>query len=138
MANTASRIAICHGWPSLSSIGCSATAPIVAAGTVAITISHAEPLVLVGDLAPARAAHHSARVAQEVVPEVGDHRHQRAEVQRDVEGLVEVRVLLEVVEVQHPWHEDQVPGRGDREELGQPLHDAEQQRLELVHERVSL
>ena len=41
MPNTPSRIAICHGWPSLSSMVLSATAPIAAAGTVAITISHA-------------------------------------------------------------------------------------------------
>jgi hypothetical protein len=50
-------------------------------------------------------------------------------VEGDVEGLVEVLVLLEVVPVEEPGNEDQVAGRRDRQELGQPLDDAEGERL---------
>jgi hypothetical protein len=50
-------------------------------------------------------------------------------VERDVEGLVEARVGLEVVPVREPRHEDQVARRGDRQKLGQPLRDAEDEGL---------
>ena len=60
---------------------------------------------------------------------------ERAEVQRDVERLVEAVVLLQVRPVGAPRNEDEVPRRRDREELGQPLHDAENERL-AVRQRV--
>ena len=137
-ANTASRIAICHGWPRSSSIRLSNSAPTTAAGIVAITINQPSRSSVVSTVRRRGAAHHSERVRAQIVAEVRQHGDERAGVQRDVEGLVELGVLLEIVEVEHPGHQDQVPGRGNRQELGQPLHDAQQQRLELVHEPVSL
>ena len=65
----------------------------------------------------------------DVPPEVPDDRHQRAEVERDVEGLVELVVLLKDLPVGKPRHEDQVTGRADREQLGRALDDAEHERL---------
>jgi hypothetical protein len=50
-------------------------------------------------------------------------------VQRDVERLVELVVLLEVRPVAEPRHEDQVARRRDRQELGEPLDDPEDERL---------
>jgi hypothetical protein len=66
---------------------------------------------------------------ENVRPEVDDDCDERPEVEGDVEGLVEVLVLLEVVPVEEPRHENQVAGRGDREQLGEALHDAEDERL---------
>ena len=51
------------------------------------------------------------------------------EVQRDVEGLVEAVVLLQIRPVGGPGNEDQVPGGRDRQELGEPLDEAEHERL---------
>ena len=45
--------------------------------------------------------------------------------ERDVEGLVELVVRLEVGPVGEPGNEDQVAGGGDRQKLGCPLDDAE-------------
>jgi hypothetical protein len=50
-------------------------------------------------------------------------------VERDIEGLVEAVVLLEVLPVRDPGHEDEVPRGGDRQELGQALDDPEDERL---------
>ena len=63
--------------------------------------------------------------AQDVRPEVRDDGDQCPEMQRDVERLVEVRVLLEVTPVAEPRDENQVAGGGDREQLGEALDDAE-------------
>ena len=49
--------------------------------------------------------------------------------QRDVEGLVELLVGLEVLPLEEPRNEDQVAGRGDGKELGRSLDDAEDERL---------
>ena len=62
-------------------------------------------------------------------PEVDDHGHERPEVERDVERLVEVLVRLEVVPVPDPGDEDQVARRGDRQQLGRALDDPERERL---------
>ena len=51
------------------------------------------------------------------------------EVERDVEGLVEAVVLLEVGPVRRPRDEDQMAGRRDRKQLGQPLDDPEHECL---------
>jgi hypothetical protein len=48
---------------------------------------------------------------------------------RHVERLVERVVLLEIPPLPEPRHEDQVPRRRDREELGRALDDAEHERL---------
>ena len=64
-------------------------------------------------------------------------RHERAEVERDVEGLVEAVVLLEVRPLGAPGNEDEVARGRDRQELGEPLHDAEDERL-AVRQRVRI
>ena len=64
--------------------------PTIAAGIVAIAIAHDDPLVVASRIA--RVAHRPEPrrdVADDVVPEVDDDRDERAEVERDVEGLVE-------------------------------------------------
>jgi hypothetical protein len=50
-------------------------------------------------------------------------------VERDVERLIERVMLLEVRPVAEPRHDDQVAGRRDRQELGHPLDDPEDERL---------
>ena len=65
----------------------------------------------------------------QVVPEVRPDRDERAEVERDVERLVERVVLLEVVPLEEPRDEDQVPRRRDRQQLGGPLDEPEDERL---------
>ena len=47
--------------------------------------------------------------------------------------LLNSSCVSQIVEVQEPGHEDQVPRRGDREELREPLDHAEDQRFELIH-----
>jgi hypothetical protein len=54
-------------------------------------------------------------------------------VKGDVEGLVEVFVVEQEGVVLQPRHEDQVARGGDRQELGQPLDDSQQQCLQLGH-----
>ena len=76
-----------------------------------------------------------ARELENVAPEVRDHRDERPQVERDVEGLVEGVVLLEVRPVPEPRHEDQVARRRDGQQLGEPLHDPEHQRLPLGERR---
>ena len=49
--------------------------------------------------------------------------------ERNVEGLVEAVVLLEVRPLRAPGDEDEVTRRGDREELGEALDDAEDEGL---------
>ena len=87
-----------------------------------------DPLVRAGNGA-ARKERNRRDVPREVLPEVRDDGDQGAEVEGDVEGLVELVVLLEAGPVGQPGHEDQVSGRRDRQELGRPLHQAEDERL---------
>ena len=65
----------------------------------------------------------------DVPPEVRRDGDERADVEADVERRVEGVVLLQVRPVEEPGHEDQVAGRGDRQELGQALNDPEHERL---------
>ena len=93
--------------------------------------------LLVGRLdspAPER-AQPRAHEAHEVAPEVRADGDERSEVQRDVERLVEAVVLLEVCPLGRPRNEDEVPRGGDRQELGEPLHDAEDERLPIRERR---
>ena len=55
-------------------------------------------------------------------------RQDGAELDQHREGLAEVLVL----EAEEALHQQQMPGRGHREEFGQPLHDAEREGLEQV------
>jgi hypothetical protein len=50
-------------------------------------------------------------------------------VERDVERLVEALVRLEVVPVEQPRDEDEVARGRDRQQLGQALDEAEDERL---------
>ena len=65
----------------------------------------------------------------DVAPEVRNHGDERSEMERDVERLVEAVVLLEVRPVGSPRHENEVPGRRDRKELGEALDDTQDERL---------
>src|SRR6266508_5381511 len=88
-----------------------------------------DPLVGPRDAAPTGGAEPCGHVADDVAPEVHDDGDERAQVERDVEGLVEVRVRLEVAPVREPRDEDQVSRGRDRQQLGQALHDSEYERL---------
>jgi hypothetical protein len=63
------------------------------------------------------------------VAEVHERPDQRPDVQRDVEGLVQVGVGQDRP-VEQPRDDDQVPRAGDRRELGYALRDAEDDRLQ--------
>ena len=86
-----------------------------------------DPLVRAGNGA-ARKERNRRDVPREVPPEVRDDGDQGAEVEGDVEGLVELVVLLEVVQSASQGTRI-VSGRRDRQELGRPLHQAEDERL---------
>ena len=86
-------------------------------------------LVRRDDPAPADAREPGSDQALDVVPEVGDDRDERPDVERDVERLVELLVGLEVLPLEEPRNEDQVARRGDGQELCGALHDAEHERL---------
>ena len=70
-----------------------------------------------------------AHQPDDVAPEVGADRHERPEVERDVERLVEAVVLLEERPLGRPRNEDQVAGGRDRQEFRQALDDPENERL---------
>ena len=70
-----------------------------------------------------------AEVQRDVGTEVDQGADQRSHVERDVEGLVERRVVDDVPP-EEPRDEDQVAGARDRSELRQSLGDAEHDRLE--------
>ena len=63
------------------------------------------------------------------MPEVRPDRDERPEVKRDVERLVEGVVVLEVVPLEEPRDEDEVPRRRDRQELRRALDDPQDERL---------
>ena len=86
-------------------------------------------LVLRLDGTSPHAAEPGDHVADQIAPEVRHDGDERAEMERDVERLVELLVLLQVRPVAGPRDEDQVPRRRDRQQLGEPLHEAEDQRL---------
>ena len=73
--------------------------------------------------------------SDDVAPEVGQHGEEGPGVQRHVEGLVEVRVVQQVVPVEEPRDDDQMGRAGDRQELGQSLREAENEGLEDAHGR---
>ena len=128
-APSARRIAICHGSPRLSAIKFSPASPTTPAGIVATTTNQA---IRSSDVSSGGVRSDVAERGDEpedVVPEVGAHGDERPEMERDVERLVEAIVLLEVRPVAEPGHEDEVSGRGDRQELREPLDDAEDERL---------
>ena len=99
-------------------------------GTVATATNQAIALGRRLDPPPARAlASHATTSSTTSSPEVADDRDERPEVQRDVERLVELVVRLEVRPVREPRDEDQMARGRDRQELREPLDDAEHERL---------
>ena len=92
---------------------------------------------VVGGLDAAAVADRTSRRGEpdDVAPEVRPDRDERAQVERDVERLVEAIVLLEIRPLGGPRNEDQVTRGRDREELGQALHEPEHERLP-VRQRV--
>ena len=62
-----------------------------------------------------------------VGPEVDEQREQRPDVEHDAERQ---RLDERVVPAEQERDDDQVPGRGDRQELGESLHDPHDQRLD--------
>ena len=88
-----------------------------------------DPLVGRCDAPASDRADPRAHQPDDVAPEVGADGDERAEVERDVERLVEAVVLLEVRPLGCPRDEDQVAGRRDRQELRQALDDPEDERL---------
>ena len=88
-----------------------------------------DPLVRSLDPPPPDALDEGLDQPADVTPEVDDDGKQRAEMKRDVERLVEVRMVLEVVPAKGPGDEDQVTRRGDRKQLGGALGDSEHERL---------
>jgi hypothetical protein len=87
------------------------------------------------DRAPARGLDEGAKVGDDLVTEVGDGGDQGPAVQGDIEGLVELLVVLQERVVLKPGNEDQVPGRRDRQELGEALDDPKEEGLEFGHRR---
>src|SRR6266545_2235169 len=88
-----------------------------------------DALVLVLDASATDASEPGPDEPHDVTPEIEDDRDERSEMKRDVEGLVEVRMLLEIGPAGKPRDENKVTGRGDRKELGRALHDSEDECL---------
>ena len=88
-----------------------------------------DALVGCGDLPASDRAEERAQQAADVPCEVRDDGRERAEVQRDVERLVEGVVLLEEAPVREPGNEDEMAGRRDGQQFGEPLGDSERQSL---------
>ena len=110
-------------------------APTSAAGTVATTSSQAmRPSVSIGRSRCQSRRRPSRDVADEVVAEVHDDGDERAEVQGDVERLLD-RCVAGRFPAEEPAREDQVPARRDRQELREPLHQAEHDGVEDRHRR---
>jgi hypothetical protein len=87
------------------------------------------------DAASADRVDPGAYESHDVAPEVRGDGDECSEVQRDVERLVEAVVLLEVRPVSGPRHEDEMTRGGDRQELREPLDDAEDECLTVRQRR---
>ena len=109
---TLNSIALMKSW---------ASAPTIAAGRNAISTPMTK-----------RRAAGSLNMPIAMLPEPGEiDRQQRqdgAELDQHREGLAEIVV----VEAEEALHQQQVPGRGHRQELGQALDDAEDEGLEKI------
>ena len=96
---------------------------------------HRDALVDGLDRAPAGGPEEGGEIGGHLVAEVRDRGDQGSGVERDVEGLVELLVVLQERVVLKPGDEDEVPGGGDRQELGEPLDDPQQEGLQFGHRR---
>ncbi len=96
------------------------------------------PLLRAPDPSVADAAKPGGDERGDVVPEVGDDGDQRPQMKRHVERLVEVGVLLEIGPVAEPRDENQMARGRDRQELGEPLHDSEGERLPVGEDALDL
>ena len=88
-----------------------------------------DALVSRPDCARAQAVPPGADELAELAPEVRDDRHERADVERHIERLVEVGMRLEIGPVEQPGDQDQVAGGRDRKQLGEALDGAEDEGL---------
>ena len=85
------------------------------------------------DAAPAQAVHPGAQDDDDLAPEVDQDGDERAEVQGDVEGLVEVGVELKKFQPNSHGTRMRWPELRDRQELGEPLDDAQDEGLQAAH-----
>ena len=133
---TMSDTAISGIVPSFSSMVSPKSPPIRKAGTDDRTSSQAsrpsgvERLAALEDHAQAVAG-----VDDQVAPEVGDDGDERPDVQRHVEGLLDALAAAagEVVPVEQPGDQQEVARGRDGQELGQALHDPEDDGVEDGH-----
>ncbi len=119
-APTMSITATSQIWSVVRSIGPANTTPATAAGTDETRTSRARRASF-----DSRSARQGAAQAHEVVAEVGDGAEQGPQVEGDVERLLQRLVAREVVPPEQPRHQDEVARRRDREVLGEPLGDAQ-------------
>ena len=118
------------GSPRLSSMTLVNSAPTSAPGIAVTRSSQASRSSTVVIERVRRRVPRGHDVRPHLVPEVGEHRDQRADVQRDVERLVQRVVRRELGPTEQLGDEDQVAARRDREELGEALNDAEDDGVE--------
>ena len=108
---------------------------MIAAGIVASDQQPGDaPVRIVADAPLADARQPRADVAHPVAREVDEQRHERAEMQEDVEGQAADQPVG--LPAGDPRRQLEVRGRADRDELGQPLEEPDERGLEDdVHER---
>src|SRR5215470_16853691 len=73
----------------------------------------------------------AAEEIEDLGAKVGEERGQRAEMQRGIDGETLIRPA------EHVRDENEVPGRGDRKELGQALNEPQNYRLRVAHPTIS-
>ena len=128
-ANTASRIAICHGSPRCSVIASSNARPTTAAGIVATTTIHARRSSGVSSSTrperPEERTHHRHEVMRRSTP------RRRTSVPRwsATSNVLLNRVVLQVRPVAEPRDEHEVARGRDREQLRRALDHPEDERL---------
>ena len=107
----------------------SSAKPMIAAGIVASTRSQAiRRSGSVADASLAHARQPRADVAHPVAREVDEQRHQRAEMQEDVEGEAADQPIG--LPARDPGRQLEVRRRADRDELGQALEEPDERGLE--------
>ena len=92
----------------------------------------------VGFGAAADAAPKCLGVAGDVGTQVHRRSNERADVQRDVEGILQLVVAIEEIPTGQPRHHFEVGARRDREELGHSLQQAEHDRRGKIRHRGGL
>ncbi len=124
---TMSAPAISAGARNACSAYLSSSTPAMPPGIVAMIEEEHAAFFRRRDLPRAHDVQRRAREAHPLRAEISEHRDQRAEVQRDVEGESGLGPAEE------PRREREMRGAADRQELGEALENAEHQRLEESH-----